>query len=56
MLYQIVRKEILENLVSLRFTLSLVLTLCLFAASSFVFVDNYREQLSNYWQRTNENL
>jgi ABC-type transport system involved in multi-copper enzyme maturation permease subunit len=56
MVYQIVRKEILENLMSLRFTLSLLLTVSLFAASSFVFVDNYREQLSNYWQRANENL
>jgi len=56
MIYQIIRKEILENLMSLRFTLSLLLTLCLFAVSSFVFVDNYREQLSDYWQRTNENL
>jgi ABC-type transport system involved in multi-copper enzyme maturation permease subunit len=56
MLYQIIRKEILENLMSLRFTLSLLLTLCLFAVSSFVFVDDHREQLSDYWQRTNENL
>jgi ABC-type transport system involved in multi-copper enzyme maturation permease subunit len=56
MLYQIVRKEILENLMSLRFTLSLLLTISLFAASSFVFVDDYREQLSDYWQKTNENL
>jgi ABC-type transport system involved in multi-copper enzyme maturation permease subunit len=56
MLYQIVRKEILENLMSLRFTLSLLLTISLFAVSSFVFVDNHREQLDNYWKKTNENI
>ena len=56
MLYQIIRKEILENLTSLRFTLSLVLTVSLFAASSFVFVDDYRDQLQQYWQKTNQNL
>jgi len=56
MLYQIVRKEILENLMSLRFTLSLVLTVSLFAASSFVFVDDHRDQLQQYWQKTNQNL
>ena len=55
-LYQIVRKEILENLMSLRFTLSLVLTISLFAASTFIFVDNHRQQLDDYWNKTNENL
>jgi len=56
MIWKIVRKEILENLMSLRFTLSLVLTVSLFAASSFVFVDDHRDQLQEYWQKTNQNL
>jgi ABC-type transport system involved in multi-copper enzyme maturation permease subunit len=56
MLYQIVRKEILENLMSLRFTFSLILTISLFAVSSFVFVDSHREQLDDYWKKMNENL
>ncbi len=56
MFYQIVRKEILENLMSLRFTLSLLLIVSLFAASSFIFVDNHRQQLDDYWNKTNENL
>jgi len=54
--YQIVRKEILENILSLRFTLSLVLTVSLFAASSFIFVDNHRDRLQEYRQKTNQNL
>ncbi len=56
MFYRIVRKEILENLLSLRFTLSLLLTVSLFAAAAFVFVDDHREQLDNYWRRTNANV
>jgi ABC-type transport system involved in multi-copper enzyme maturation permease subunit len=56
MIYQIVRKEILGNLMSLRFTLSLLLTLFLFAVSSFVFVDNYWEQLDDYWKKMNGNI
>ena len=56
MMYRIVRKEILENLMSLRLTLSLVLTISLFSAGSFVFVDNHRQQLDDYWKKTNQNL
>ena len=56
MFYQIVRKEILENLLSLRFILSVLLAISLFAASGFVFVDDHREQLEDYWQKTNSNL
>jgi len=56
MFYRIVRKEILENLLSLRFTLSLLLTISLFAAAAFVFVDDHREQLNDYSRRTNANV
>ncbi|MBN1506700.1 MAG: ABC transporter permease subunit [Sedimentisphaerales bacterium] len=56
MFYRIVRKEILENLLSLRFTLSLLLTISLFAATAFVFVDDHQEQRRDYWQRTNANV
>jgi hypothetical protein len=50
------RKEILENLLSLRFMLSLLLVICLFAASGFVFVGKYRQQSQDYWEETNKNL
>ena len=56
MIRQIAYREILENLLSLRFTLSLLLTVSLFAVCGYVFVNGYREQSQDYWQRTNENL
>jgi len=56
MIRQIVRKEILESLLSLRFMLSLLLIVSLFAASGFVFVSEYSQQLQDYWKKTNKNL
>jgi ABC-type transport system involved in multi-copper enzyme maturation permease subunit len=56
MIRQIIHKEILENLLSFRFILSLVLIILLFAVSGFVFVGKYRQQSSDYWGKTNENL
>ena len=56
MIRQIIRKEILENLLSFRFSLSLVLIILLFAVSGFVFVGKYKQQSRDYWEKTNENL
>jgi len=56
MIRQIIHKELLENLYSFRFILSLVLIILLFAVSGFVFVGKYRQQSSDYWEKTNENL
>jgi len=56
MLCNLVRKEILANLLSLRFTLALLLTISLFSVSGFVFVARYRQQSQDYWSQTNENL
>ena len=56
MVRQILRKEVLENLLSLRFILSLILAILLFAASGFVFVKRYEKQSQDYWKKTNENL
>jgi len=56
MVRQILRKEILENLLSLRFILSLLLAISLFAASGFVFVKRYEKQSQDYWKKINENL
>ncbi len=56
MVRQILRKEVLENLLSLRFLLSLLLTILLFAVSGFVFVKRYEKQSQDYWKKTNENL
>jgi ABC-type transport system involved in multi-copper enzyme maturation permease subunit len=56
MIRQIINKEILENLYSFRFILSLLLIIVLFAVSGFVFVGKYGQQSSDYWEKTNENL
>jgi ABC-type transport system involved in multi-copper enzyme maturation permease subunit len=56
MIHQIIHKEILENLLSFRFILSLVLLIVLFAVGGFVFVGKYKQQSSDYWERTNQNL
>jgi len=56
MICHIIRKEILENLLSLRFIISLLLIILLFAVSSFVFVGKYKQQSQDYWNRTNKNL
>jgi ABC-type transport system involved in multi-copper enzyme maturation permease subunit len=56
MIRQIIHKEILENLLSFRFILSLVLIILLFTVSGFVFVGKYRQQSRDYWAKTNENL
>ena len=56
MIRQIIRKEILENLLSLRFILSLLLVICLFAVSGFVFVAKYKQESQDYWKESNKNL
>ncbi|MFB0554786.1 MAG: ABC transporter permease [Phycisphaerae bacterium] len=56
MVYQIVRKEILENLLSLRFILSLLLIISLFTVGGFVSVKKQRQQIDDYWRETNKNL
>lgn len=56
MICRIICKELLENLLSIRFILSLLLTISLFAASGFVFVNRYEKQSQDYWKKTNENL
>ena len=56
MIRYIVRKEILENLLSLRFTLSLLLTVFLLSASAFMFLGKYKQESDGYWKETNKNL
>jgi len=56
MICRIIHKEILENILSFRFILSLVLIIVLFAVGGLVFVGKYKQQSSDYWQKTNENL
>jgi ABC-type transport system involved in multi-copper enzyme maturation permease subunit len=55
MIRRIAYKEVLENLLSLRFTLSLLLTICLFVVCGYIFAVACQEQLEDYWKKTNEN-
>ena len=56
MICRIVAKEILESVLSLRFVLSLLLTVSLFVVGSVVFVRRHRAQVRDYWKATNQNL
>ncbi len=56
MIRQIIYREVLENILSLRFVMSLILTILLFAAAGFVFVAKYKQESQDYWKNTNENL
>ena len=56
MISQIIRKEVLENILSLRFMLSLLLAIVLFATSAFVFIGKYKQQSQDYWEETNKSL
>jgi len=56
MIRHIIGKEILENLLSLRFILAMLLSITLFAVGSMVFVHRHRQESQDYWRHTNENL
>lgn len=56
MIRRIIGKDLLENILSLRFVLSLLLITALFAASGFVFAGRYAKQSENYWKKMNDNL
>lgn len=56
MIRHITRKEILDNLLSLRFMLSMLLIISLFATGGFMFAGKYRQESSDYWKETNSNL
>lgn len=56
MVRHIIRKEILANLLSLRFTLALLMAIVLFAVGGFAYVARYRQLSEDYWQQTNEDL
>ncbi len=56
MTWDIMRKEILENIQDLRFILSLLLIVSVFTTSGSVFVGKYRQGLEDYWNETNKNF
>ncbi len=52
----IVRKEVMENLLSLRFALSLLLVVATFAVGGFAFVSKYEQQVQDYSVDSNRSL
>ena len=56
MIRQIIYRELLENILGLRFTLSMLLAISLFAVAGFVFMAKYKQESQGYWKDTNENL
>jgi hypothetical protein len=56
MIRLIIRKEVLENLLSLRFALSLLLVVATFAVGGFAFVSKYEQQVQDYSVDSNRSL
>lgn len=56
MIRHIIGKEILENVLSLRFVLSLLLTVPLFAANGVISARRYEKRLQEYSKQTNRNV
>lgn len=56
MLLQIIIKEVLEHLKSLRFILSFVMVIALFVVSAVLFISEYRQQMNDFDRNLNETL
>ena len=55
MLKHIIKREILDNLLSLRFSLTLILMVVIMAANAFLFISDHREARSAYEISLKEN-
>ena len=56
MLWTLIRKEMLANVTSLRFVLTLLLVTVVFVVSGFVFVSRYEKEIEDFRNVSNENL
>lgn len=56
MLKHIIRKELLDNFKSLRFSITYILVVAIMFTSAILFIADYREQLSDYNRNVQENL
>ena len=56
MLREIIWRELLDHLQSLRFTLTLVLVIVLMLTGSVLYVHDYRQQVSDYGENVSENM
>jgi ABC-type transport system involved in multi-copper enzyme maturation permease subunit len=51
-----IRKELLSNVKSLRFTLTFFLVISVFIVSGLIFVSKHNMEMAEYWDATNKNL
>ena len=56
MLREIIWRELLDHLQSLRFVLTLVLVIVLMLTGSVLYIHDYRQQVADYRENTDENL
>ena len=56
MMWTIIKKEMLTNVTSLRFALTLLLVMMIFIVSGFVFVGKYRYEMTDFRNISNGNL
>ncbi len=56
MLGTIIKRELLTNITSMRFVLTLLLITVIFTVSGFVFVNRHVQDISDYGNKTNANL
>ena len=56
MLREIIWRELLDHLQSLRFTLTLLLVIVLMLTGSVLYVHDYRQQVSDYGENVSENM
>ena len=56
MLWKIIEKEMLEQLLSLRLILTFLLVIVLMGADGLIFQRNYQNQLEDYSRNVNRNL
>ena len=56
MLREIIWRELLDHLQSLRFVLTLVLVIVLMLTGSVLYIHDYRQQVADYRENVNENL
>ena len=56
MLREIIWRELLDHLQSLRFVLTLLLVIVLMLTGSVLYIHDYRQQVADYRENVNENL
>ena len=56
MLWTLIRKEMLANVTSLRFVLTLLLVTAIFVVTGFAFVGRHKQEIKDFSETSNENL